>query len=75
MQVGQEVFSADDLEQACGTVASVAENDNTTQPETAKWWGIVSMQINAASQVLHLGNSEGPELHLSALPYPLLEDI
>lgn len=75
MQVGQEVFSADDLEQACGTVASVAENDNTTKPDTAKWWGIVSMQINAASQVLHLGNPQGPEMHLSALPYPLLEDI
>ncbi len=75
MQVGQEVFSADDPEQACGTLASVAEYDSTPYPETAKWWGIVSMQINAASQVLHLGKPEGAELHLSALPYPLLEDI
>ena len=75
MQVGQEVFSADDLDQSCGTVASVAEQDSTPNAEAAKWWGIVSMQINAASQVLHLGNPEGPELHLSALPYPLLEDI
>lgn len=75
MQVGQEVFSADDPDQACGMVASVAEHDSTSNPEIAKWWSIVSMQIHAASQVLHLGNSEGPELHLSALPYPLLEDI
>ena len=75
MQVGQEIFSADDLDQACGMVASVAEIDSTTHPDTAKWWGMVSMQINAASQVLHLGHPEGPELHLSALPYPLLEDI
>ncbi len=75
MQVGQEIFSADDLDQACGTVASVAEIDSTTHPDTAKWWGMVSMQINAVSQVLHLGHPEGPELHLSALPYTLLEDI
>lgn len=75
MQVGQEVFSADDLDQACGTVASVAENDNASKTEAPQWWGIVSMQINAATQVLHVGNPEGPELHLHALPYPLLEDI
>ena len=75
MQVGQEVFSADDPDQACGTVASVAENDNASQTEAPRWWGIVSMQINAATQVLHAGHPEGPELHLHALPYPLLEDI
>jgi folate-binding protein YgfZ len=75
MQVGQEVFSADDQDQACGTVASVAENDNASQTEAPRWWGIVSMQINAATQVLHAGHPEGPELHLHALPYPLLEDI
>ena len=70
LQVGQEVFTADETEQACGTVASAASSANATT-----WWGIVSMQITGATQALHLGNAKGPQLLVKALPYPLLEDI
>jgi folate-binding protein YgfZ len=70
LQVGQEVFTADEAEQACGTVASAATSANG-----AAWWGIVSMQISATTQSLHLGNTKGPQLLVKALPYPLLEDI
>ena len=73
LQVGQEVFTADEPEQACGTVASAASSASTAN-DTA-WWGIVSMQISAATQALHLGNTNGPQLMVKALPYPLLEDI
>ena len=76
LQVGQEVFTADEPEQACGTVASAASSADTvsTANDTA-WWGIVSMQISAATQALHVGNTKGPQLLVKALPYPLLEDI
>ena len=79
LQVGQEVFTADEPEQACGTVASAASSASTastasTVLDTA-WWGIVSMQISATTQALHLGNAKGPQLVVKALPYPLLEDI
>ncbi len=75
MQVGQEVFSAEDAEQACGTVASVAKFNGINSAQVAPWWGIVSMQISALHQPLHLGDAQGPSLQVSALPYPLLEDI
>jgi hypothetical protein len=68
--VGQEVFTADEAEQACGTVASSASSTDATA-----WWGIVSMQISATTQELHLGDVKGPQLRVKALPYPLLEDI
>jgi hypothetical protein len=71
--VGQEVFTADETEQACGTVASAASS--TSSANATAWWGIVSMQITGATQALHLGNAKGPQLLVKALPYPLLEDI
>jgi folate-binding protein YgfZ len=73
LQVGQEVFTADEPEQACGTVASAASSASPANDNA--WWGIVSMQISAATQALHLGNTKGPQLLVKALPYPLLEDI
>jgi hypothetical protein len=75
MQTGQEVFSADDAEQACGSVASAAKFSGTSNAQTAPWWGIVSMQTSALNRPLHLGDAKGPSLHISAIPYPLLEDI
>ena len=75
MQAGQEVFAADDAEQACGTVASAAQFQNSSNALLARWWGIVSMQISASEQALHLGDAKGPLLQVSALPYTLLEDI
>jgi hypothetical protein len=75
MQAGQEVFAADDAEQACGTVASAAQFQNSSNALLARWWGIVSMQISASEQALHLGHAKGPLLQVSALPYTLLEDI
>ena len=53
LQVGQEVFTADEPEQACGTVASAASSASTANDNA--WWGIVSMQISAATQALHVG--------------------
>jgi folate-binding protein YgfZ len=75
IQAGQEVFTSEDAEQACGTVASAAKLEASVQQTAAPWWGIVSMQISAATQALHLGDAKGPRLQVSALPYPLLEDI
>jgi len=67
--VGQEVFSNEDSEQACGTVVSAAI------ASLDEGWGIVSMQTSAETLSLHLGSPEGPVLSLHALPYALLEDI
>ncbi len=75
MQVGQEVFSAEDAQQACGSVASVAKFNGNNSAQVGPCWGIVSMQISALTEPLHLGDAQGPSLHVSALPYPLLEDI
>jgi folate-binding protein YgfZ len=75
MQVGHEVFSAEDAEQACGSVAGVAKFNGFNSAQVATWWGIASMQISALNQSLHLGDAQGPSLQVSALPYPLLEDI
>jgi folate-binding protein YgfZ len=74
MHVGQDVFAADDAEQACGTVATVAKSDGQ-HVLGAGWWGIVSMQVSAADQTLRLESANGASLQVFALPYPLLEDI
>lgn len=75
LQVGQEVFAADDAEQACGSVASAAKFDLAARQSMDSYWGIVSMQVSATEKSLHLGNANGPVLRVLALPYPLLEDI
>ena len=75
LQVGQEVFAADDAEQACGSVASAAKFDLAAGQSMDSYWGIVSMQVGATEKSLHLGNANGPVLRVLALPYPLLEDI
>ena len=70
--VGQDVFSAMDAEQSCGTVAACAAN-----PDSG-FDAIVSMQTAAAAPnagALTLGSATGPVLQLLPLPYKLLEDI
>jgi hypothetical protein len=74
MQVGQEVFSADDKEQACGVVSSAAKFEPTGS-HNAQWWGIASLQLSALQNALHLGQADGAVMQAHALPYPLLEDI
>ena len=74
MHVGQEVFSADDKEQACGMVSSAAKFEPTGSHK-AQWWGIASLQLIALQNALHLGQADGAVMQAHALPYPLLEDI
>ena len=70
LAAGQELFSALDAEQSCGTVVQ-----NAYGPD-GRWLCIASLQTQAAENgVLHAGSVDGPALRLLALPYPLLEDI
>ena len=80
LSVGQEVFSADDLEQATGTVIQVAA------APAGGWDALVSMQIASsersdlfAQAALAEGQSavpaNGVSLQVQALPYELLADI
>lgn len=75
LSVAQEIFASTDIEQSCGTVASVGvfRSNGASTPES--FWGIVSMQTSAADQTIHLGSAQGPQLKIHSLPYPLLEDI
>ena len=75
MMVGQEVFSSNDETQACGMVASAAAFSPDASHSAASYWGIVSMQTSAVDQSLHIGSGQGPQMHVHALPYALLEDI
>ncbi len=70
MQAGDEVFSEDTPDQACGKVVQAA-----TAPEGG-FDAIVSMQISAfeANQV-HLLSANGPKLDLTMPPYSLLADV
>jgi hypothetical protein len=74
MHVGQEIFSSEDAEQACGMVASAGKFE-PLEGQAPEWWGIASMQLSAAEHALELGQAGGPSLALKALPYPLLEDL
>ena len=74
MHVGQEVFSADDRDQACGMVSSAAKFE-LSGSDKAQWWGIASLQLTALQNALHLGQVDGAAMQAHALPYPLLEDI
>ena len=74
MHVGQEIFSSEDAEQACGMVASVGQFE-PLEDQAPEWWGIASMQLSATEHALELGQAGGPSLALKAPPYPLLEDL
>ena len=74
MHVGQEIFSSEDAEQACGMVTSAGKFE-PLEDQAPEWWGIASMQLSAAEHALELGQAGGPSLALKALPYPLLEDL
>lgn len=65
---GQEVFAASDDSQPVGTVVQAAAAPTGFE-------ALVSMQIAAAGEALHLGSSTGAPLHLLSLPYALKEDI
>ncbi len=70
LAAGQELFSALDAEQSCGTVVQSAYAPD------GRWLCIASLQTQAADAgALHAGSPDGPALQLLALPYPLLEDI
>jgi tRNA-modifying protein YgfZ len=78
MQAGQEVFSAADPDQACGTVAQAASVPAALQAVCAgqPHVAIASLQIAAVQAGgLCLGAADGPALQLLPLPYALLEDI
>ena len=69
---GSEVFAASDLEQPCGLVVQTAP----TPAPGSGWDAIVSLQITAAEQgSLQVGATDGMAVTLSAMPYPLLEDL
>jgi folate-binding protein YgfZ len=70
IEVGQEVFTANDAGQPVGTVAQAA-------PAPAGGWaGLVSMQIAALEAGgLHAGSAQGPALTVEPLPYSLRADI
>jgi hypothetical protein len=74
MLVGQEIFSSDDAEQACGMVSS-ASKFQPLEGQTPEWWGIASLQLSATELALQLGQAGGPSLMLKSIPYPLLEDL
>ena len=74
MHVGQEVFSSDDAEQACGMISSAAKLE-PVESQQDPWWGIASLQLSALQNAIHLGQAEGAVMQPYALPYPLLEDI
>ncbi|MDP1999861.1 MAG: folate-binding protein [Rhodoferax sp.] len=70
MQVGDEVFQADDEAQPCGLVALAAVSP------LGGFDAIVSMQVSAfEANAVHLGAASGELLTLAAPPYPLLADI
>ncbi len=70
LAAGQEVFSAMDAEQACGTVVQ------TAYAPDGRLLCIASLQTQAAdSGGLHAGKADGPALETLPLPYALLEDI
>jgi folate-binding protein YgfZ len=70
LEAGQDVFSAMDAEQACGTVVQ------TAYAPDGRLLCIASLQTQAAdSGGLHAGKADGPALETLPLPYALLEDI
>jgi folate-binding protein YgfZ len=70
LQAGQELFSAADAEQACGTVVQAAYAPD------GRWLCIASLQTQAADTGgLRAGTADGPALQILPLPYALLQDI
>lgn len=68
---GEALFSADDPEQSCGQLVSVARHPD------GDYAVLAVIQINraeAGGQPLHLGGADSPQLALEALPYPFPEN-
>ncbi len=70
LHAGEEVFNAQDAEQACGLVAQAAPAPG------GGWDAIVVLQLAAAeSGGLRAGSAQGTALTLGTLPYPLRDDL
>ena len=69
LQAGQEVFSHRDASQPCGLVAQAASDG-------AMHVAVVELQVSAIEGAsLHVASTEGAQLQLLELPYPLRDDI
>ena len=69
LQAGQEVFSHRDASQPCGLVAQAASDG-------AMHVAVVELQVSALEGAsLHVASTEGAQLQLLELPYPLRDDI
>ena len=69
LQAGQEVFSHCDASQPCGLVAQAASDG-------AMHVAVVELQVSAIEGAsLHVASTEGAQLQLLELPYPLRDDI
>ena len=69
LQAGQEVFSHRDASQPCGLVAQAASDG-------AMHVAVVELQVSAIEGAsLHVASTEGAQLQLLELPYPLRDDL
>ncbi len=67
---GTEIFHSDDPSQPCGMVVLSAQHPLVSER--------VDLQVECKLEALnagtvHLGSATGPQLHFSALPYPLID--
>ncbi len=70
MEPGQSIFAPDDADQPVATVVQAAA------APSGGFDAIISGQTSAIDAgALHLGDTNGPQLSVLPLPYPLLEDI
>lgn len=69
-QPGDDVYPANDSQQSCGQLVSVASHPD------GDYAALVVLKINSAEDGagLHLGDIDGPTLHLESLPYAFAED-
>ena len=70
LQVGEELFSPADPEQACATVVQCA-----SRPDGQGHDVLASGTLESLASGWHATNAQGPALTQLPLPYPLLEDI
>lgn len=70
LQAGQEVFTAADPDQACGTVVQAA-----ARPDGSGFDALVSGTLESMDNGWHAGSAQGEKLELLPLPYALLADI
>jgi len=71
---GQEVFTATEPEQACGTVVLAAAHPQSDDHHPG-FDALVSGTLESMQTGWHVGAADGATLTFMPLPYPLLEDI